>query len=154
MVGYALGVYDFKGKNFLFMLVLFVMMIPLEILMLPLYKLEIKMHIINTYIGVVLPFVVSPSAVFSVTGSVIGSVTVTGSVTGSITGFVTGSVSDIASVSVSGSVIPEVVTSDIFLSNNPNISCAFRPIINEASISIITTTENKIFLGEPDLLNI
>ena len=33
MVGYALGVYNFKGKNFVFVLVLFVMMIPLKFML-------------------------------------------------------------------------------------------------------------------------
>jgi arabinosaccharide transport system permease protein len=64
LVGYGLGAYNFKGKNLIFMLVLFVMMVPLEILMLPLYKLTVKMGIINTYYGVILPFVVSPMAIF------------------------------------------------------------------------------------------
>lgn len=64
MVGYGLAVYDFKFKNTIFMLVLVVMMIPLEILMLPLYKLCVKLNILNTYAGVVLPFVVSPVAIF------------------------------------------------------------------------------------------
>jgi arabinosaccharide transport system permease protein len=64
LVGYGLGAYNFKGKNIIFMLVLFVMMVPLEILMLPLYKLIVKMGIINTYYGVILPFVVSPMAIF------------------------------------------------------------------------------------------
>jgi len=40
------------------------MMMPLEILMLPLYKLIVDMRIINTYAGVILPFVVSPIAIF------------------------------------------------------------------------------------------
>lgn len=64
LVGYGLGAYNFKGKNTVFILVLFVMMVPLEILMLPLYKLIVKMGIINTYYGVILPFVVSPMAIF------------------------------------------------------------------------------------------
>ncbi|MBA2939673.1 carbohydrate ABC transporter permease [Paenibacillus sp. CGMCC 1.16610] len=64
LVGYGLGAYNFRGKNIVFMLVLFVMMVPLEILMLPLYKLIVKMSIINTYYGVILPFVVSPMAIF------------------------------------------------------------------------------------------
>ncbi|MCS7461436.1 carbohydrate ABC transporter permease [Paenibacillus doosanensis] len=64
MVGYALGAYRFKGRNMIFVMVLFVMMVPLEILMLPLYKLTVKMGIINTYAGVILPFVVSPMAIF------------------------------------------------------------------------------------------
>jgi len=64
LVGYGLAAYNFKGRNVIFTLVLFVMMIPLEILMLPLYKLIVKMGIINTYAGVILPFVVSPMAIF------------------------------------------------------------------------------------------
>ncbi len=64
MVGYGLAVYKFKGRNFLFVLVLLVMMIPVEILILPLYKLSISLKIIDTYMGVILPFVVSPFAVF------------------------------------------------------------------------------------------
>ncbi|WP_274651164.1 carbohydrate ABC transporter permease [Paenibacillus humicola] len=64
LVGYGLGAYVFKGKNLIFTFVLFVMMVPLEILMLPLYKLIVNMGIINTYSGVILPFVVSPMAVF------------------------------------------------------------------------------------------
>ncbi len=64
LVGYALGAYQFKGRNLIFVMVLFVMMVPLDILMLPLYKLTVKMGIINTYAGVILPFVVSPMAIF------------------------------------------------------------------------------------------
>ena len=64
LVGYGLGAYQFRGRNLVFLLVLFVMMVPIEILMLPLYKLTVAMKIINTYSGVVLPFLVSPIAVF------------------------------------------------------------------------------------------
>ena len=64
MVGYGLGAYQFKGRNFIFLLVLFVLMMPVEILMLPLYKLMISLGMINKYSGVILPFVVSPIAVF------------------------------------------------------------------------------------------
>src|SRR5688572_12264906 len=49
LVGYGLGAYDFRGRNFIFILVLFVLMVPIEILMLPLYKLTVAMKIINTY---------------------------------------------------------------------------------------------------------
>ena len=63
-VGYGLGVYKFKGRNSLLMLVLFVMMVPLQILILPLYTLMISLGMMNTYWGVFLPFVVSPFAIF------------------------------------------------------------------------------------------
>lgn len=64
IVGYALAVYDFKGRNLVFILVLVVMMIPVEILILPLYKLMINIKLIDTYLGVILPFAVSPFSVF------------------------------------------------------------------------------------------
>lgn len=64
MVGYSLALYEFKGKNLIFVLVLFIMMVPVEILILPLYKLTVSFHIINTYWGIILPFVVSVSGVF------------------------------------------------------------------------------------------
>ncbi|HZK12607.1 MAG TPA: carbohydrate ABC transporter permease [Atribacterota bacterium] len=64
MVGYGLAVYNFKGKNLLFFLVLIVMMVPLQILLLPLFKLMVTLKLINTYMGVILPFAASPFAIF------------------------------------------------------------------------------------------
>jgi len=64
MVGYAFGAYQFKGKNFLFVMVLVVMMIPFEILMLPLYALVINWGIVNTRAGVILPFMIAGNAIF------------------------------------------------------------------------------------------
>ena len=64
MVAYGLAKYNFKGKNLLFMCVLMVMMVPLEILMLPMYTQVNAMGMRNTYAGVMLPFLVSMSAVF------------------------------------------------------------------------------------------
>ncbi|WP_027727405.1 carbohydrate ABC transporter permease [Treponema sp. C6A8] len=64
MVGYGLGVYNFRGRNIIFLIVLAVMMIPTEVLILPLFKLVVKIRLINTKAGVILPFVVSSFAVF------------------------------------------------------------------------------------------
>lgn len=64
MVGYALAIYNFKGRNVIFILVLTVMMIPTEILMLPLYKLMVSFKMINTYWGVIVPTMVAPIAIF------------------------------------------------------------------------------------------
>jgi len=64
MVGYALALYRFKGRNLTFILVLVVMMVPIEILLLPLYKLSITLRIINTYRGAYLPFLVSMTGIF------------------------------------------------------------------------------------------
>ena len=64
MVAYGLAKYNFKGKNVIFMCVLMVMMVPLEILMLPMYTQVNAMGLRNSYAGVMLPFLVSMSAVF------------------------------------------------------------------------------------------
>jgi len=64
MVGYALGVYDFKGSGIIFLCVLLTMMIPFEIMMLPLYKLIVNLGLINTYTGIILPSIVAVNAVF------------------------------------------------------------------------------------------
>ena len=64
MVAYGLAKYEFKGKNAIFMCVLMVMMVPLEILMLPMYTQVNAMGLRNSYAGVMLPFLVSMSAVF------------------------------------------------------------------------------------------
>jgi len=64
MVGYALAVYNFKGRNFIFILVLVIMMVPIEIMLLPLYRLMLRLRLYNTYAGVILPYVVSPFAIF------------------------------------------------------------------------------------------
>ncbi len=64
MVGYGLAVYRFKGRSFIFLLVLVVMMVPVEIILLPLYKLMINLKQMDTMWGVILPFIVAPLPVF------------------------------------------------------------------------------------------
>jgi arabinosaccharide transport system permease protein len=63
-VGYGFAFYNFKGKNVLFVCVLIVMMIPFEILMLPLYREIVAMKLINSYIGIILPYLANPIAIF------------------------------------------------------------------------------------------
>ncbi|MBB6633583.1 carbohydrate ABC transporter permease [Cohnella thailandensis] len=64
MVGYGLAVYRFFGRNLIFVAVLFVMMVPVEIIMLPLYKLMINLRMIDTFRGIILPFIVAPLPIF------------------------------------------------------------------------------------------
>nr|WP_078593918.1 carbohydrate ABC transporter permease [Evansella clarkii] len=64
MVGYALALYDFKGKRFIFVLVLLILMIPFEILMLPLFRMMMSFQLIDSYFAVMLPLIVAPVAVF------------------------------------------------------------------------------------------
>lgn len=62
--GYALGAYRFKGKKILFLLTMIVMMIPLEILLIPLYRMIVKVKLLNTKSGSILPFLLQPTAMF------------------------------------------------------------------------------------------
>lgn len=63
-VGYGFAMYDFKGKNIAFMAVLLVMMVPTEVILLPLYRLIIKMGLVNSMWGIILPYVVVPMLIF------------------------------------------------------------------------------------------
>lgn len=63
-VSYGFAMYDFKGKNFLFVCVLFVMMVPFEILMLPLYTQINNMHLTNSYAGIILPSIANAGTIF------------------------------------------------------------------------------------------
>ena len=64
LVGYGLAMYDFKGKNIVITIVLLLMMVPFEILLLPLYQMLIKAKMINSYFGVILPYLVPPFMTF------------------------------------------------------------------------------------------
>jgi len=63
-VGYGFAFYAFKGKTALFICVLIVMMIPFEILMLPLYREIIALDLIDSYWGIMLPYLANPIAIF------------------------------------------------------------------------------------------
>ena len=63
-VGYGFAMYNFKFKNALFACVLVVMMIPTEVIILPLYQLVIKLGIMDSMWGIILPYVVVPMLIF------------------------------------------------------------------------------------------
>ncbi len=63
-VGYGFAMYEFRFKNLLFICVLFIMMVPLEIIMLPLYQLIVRLKLINSIWGVILPSIASPLPIF------------------------------------------------------------------------------------------
>lgn len=64
LVGYGLAMYRFKGRGTVFTIVLILMMIPFEILLLPLYRMLIRVKLTDSYIGVLLPYLVPPFMVF------------------------------------------------------------------------------------------
>jgi arabinosaccharide transport system permease protein len=64
LVGYGFAMYNFRFKNLLFTCVLIIMMIPMEIIMLPLYQLTIKLGLMDSIWGIILPFVAAPLPIF------------------------------------------------------------------------------------------
>jgi arabinosaccharide transport system permease protein len=64
MVGYGLAQYRFKGRNFIFTLVLIMLMVPGDILLIPLYKLVTDLGLMDSYVGIILPGIVPPATVF------------------------------------------------------------------------------------------
>lgn len=64
MAGYALVKYKFKGKNFIFSLVLASMMLPFAVLLFPLFKIVNGLGLLNTYPGLIFPMLANPFGVF------------------------------------------------------------------------------------------
>ncbi len=62
--GYAFARLQFKGKNFMFALVLLQMMIPVQIFIIPQYVMVSKLHLTNTILGLVFPGIVSAFGTF------------------------------------------------------------------------------------------
>ena len=64
MVGYALAKLDFRGKRMLFGLVMVTLMVPGVVTFVPLFVLTANLDLINTYPGLILPFLITPLGVF------------------------------------------------------------------------------------------
>lgn len=64
MVGYGVAMYEFRGRRVLVVLIMSTMMIPIETLMIPLYNEVSRIHLLNSYLGVVLPFAVSAFTIY------------------------------------------------------------------------------------------
>jgi multiple sugar transport system permease protein len=65
LAGYALAVLQWRGRGAVFASVLLVQTIPFQLLMIPLYVLLVRDYGLgDSYIGMILPFAISPAAVF------------------------------------------------------------------------------------------
>jgi multiple sugar transport system permease protein len=64
MGGYALAKYHFRGRNFVFLIVLASLMIPGTVTAIPLFMVEQPLGLVNTYLGVILPLIASPFGVY------------------------------------------------------------------------------------------
>ncbi|MBI3578204.1 MAG: carbohydrate ABC transporter permease [Ignavibacteriales bacterium] len=59
LVGYALARLNFKGRQALYVLILFTMMIPFQITLIPQYILIVKLHLTDTYPALIVPTMMS-----------------------------------------------------------------------------------------------
>ena len=64
IVGYALAMYNFRGKKVFDIIVLILLMMPFEILLLPMYRALSTMKMTNSYFGVIMPYLVPSFMVF------------------------------------------------------------------------------------------
>jgi len=72
MVGYALGMLEFRGRKLLFALILGTLMIPGVVTFVPLFVLVANAGLVNTLPGLFLPFLVAPFGVFLMRQYILG----------------------------------------------------------------------------------
>jgi len=64
LTGYGLAKFPFRGRNLVFLLIMATMMIPFEAIMIPLYLVATSLKIQNSYIGLILPFLMNAFGIF------------------------------------------------------------------------------------------
>lgn len=64
MAGYAFAKFDFRGRKWMFFLVLATMMIPVQVTMIPTYLILNGMKLTNTLLGIALPTLVTGFSIF------------------------------------------------------------------------------------------
>jgi multiple sugar transport system permease protein len=64
MAGYALSRLNFPGQNIIFLVTLAVMMIPATVTLIPKFLIVNNLHLVNTYLALILPAMAQPFSVF------------------------------------------------------------------------------------------
>lgn len=64
LAGYVFAKYNFRWKNVIFIFCIAGLMVPLATIILPMYLLILKIGLGNSYIGLILPFMISPFGIF------------------------------------------------------------------------------------------
>ena len=72
LAGYAFARLNFKGKKWLFNLIILTMLIPFQIIMIPLYMELNDMHLLNTYFGLIITRATSAYGIFFMCSSYTG----------------------------------------------------------------------------------
>mgnify|MGYP001377146560 CR=1 FL=1 len=71
LAGYIFAKFKFKGRDAIFALILGTAIIPIEIYMIPLYLQLQKLHLIDTFAGLVMPYLIMSFGIFFIRQSVI-----------------------------------------------------------------------------------
>lgn len=64
LAGYMFAKMRFKGNNSLLILVLSTLLFPTHVILIPLYLLASRLHLLDSYVGIILPFLISGFGVF------------------------------------------------------------------------------------------
>jgi multiple sugar transport system permease protein len=64
LAGYVFAKYKFFGKNFIFILVLATLMIPFQVIMIPLYLILVRLNLVNSLAGLIVPAMTSAFGIF------------------------------------------------------------------------------------------
>ncbi len=64
LAAFAIVFFDFKGRKFCFWAIFITLMLPVEVRIMPTYKVIADLGMLNSYAGLILPMVVSATAVF------------------------------------------------------------------------------------------
>lgn len=73
LAGFVFAKYNFPGRGFLFILVLATAMVPFETYMIPLYLTMVDLKQVNTYVGLVAPYLIMSFGIFFMRQNVIAS---------------------------------------------------------------------------------
>jgi ABC-type glycerol-3-phosphate transport system permease component len=63
MVGYALARMEFRGRNLIFFIIIFTMTLPFQITLIPNYIVMVKLRWVDTYLSLIIPFMVNTFAI-------------------------------------------------------------------------------------------
>lgn len=64
LTAYGLAVYKFRGRNIIFYTIVIFMMIPGQLSLIGFYNLCTKLHLVNSYIPLIIPAIAAPGTVF------------------------------------------------------------------------------------------
>ena len=70
--GYGFAKFNFPGKNIFFFSLLGLLMVPIESISIPLYLVVARLQLVDTYLGIMLPFMISAFGMFMIKQAIEG----------------------------------------------------------------------------------